>query len=93
MNFKNKKMTKLNPFRFNSRLCHDNFKEASSASTHLNFNLTQTNLAWHYSAQACFPIMLVYFVMFKILENFEAQMMKINHKINKKIYFLAEKNM
>ena len=35
MHFKNRKMTKLNTFLFNSRLCQDNFKEASSASTQL----------------------------------------------------------
>ena len=29
MDFKNKKMTKLNTFQFNSRLCQDYFKEAS----------------------------------------------------------------
>ena len=35
MDFNNKKMTKLKTFLFNSRLCQDNFKEESSASTQL----------------------------------------------------------
>ena len=43
MDFKNKKVTKLNTFQINSRLCQDYFKKASSASTQLNFNSTQTN--------------------------------------------------
>ena len=43
IDFKNKKMTKLKTFQFNSRLCQDYFKQASSASTQLNFNSTQTN--------------------------------------------------
>ena len=46
----------LNTFRFNLRLCQDYFKEASSASTQLNFNSAQTYWAWHYIPQACFQI-------------------------------------